>query len=232
MLEIDNLKNHCRLCLTNEQDVSLFSEYQNSLQYYKLALALANIEISENDNLPHSICHECSSKLIIFYKFKQKCESSYCTLTSLLNSLDQDINDLDVKKKNEFQTIQVHDMLINHSNDEIGMELVQSNEEDDKMVLSFFQTSEDLSDYDDPLVHYIQDEEINSLPVTVEHFESAPKPLLMPKLVKFNSPIIIPNYSPNKPIVLCDKEPVKAKINHQCELCGKTVSAFSLFIKF
>lgn len=227
MLEVDNLKNHCRLCLTNEQDVPLFSEYQNSLQYYKLALALANIQISENDNLPQSVCHECSSKLIIFYKFKQKCESSYCTLTSLLTSLDQEINVLDVKKEHEFQTLQVHDMLINHSeNEEIGMELVQSNEEDDKMVLSFFQTEEDLSEYDDPLSNYIQEE---ILPVTVEHFESEPKQLLMPKLVKINSPIIIPKYTVNKPIVLCDKEPVKAKINHQCELCGQTVRIFCCF---
>lgn len=227
MLEVENLKHHCRLCLSNEQNVSLFSEYQFSVQYYKLALALANIQISEHDNLPHSICHECSSKLIIFYKFKQKCESSYCTLTSLLNSLDQEISKTNFKKENEFETLQVHDM-INHSTDDIdiGLGLVQSNEENDKMVLSFFQT-EDMTVYDEPLTpsltQYIQ-EDINSLPVTVESFESEPKPLIMPKLVEFNSPtIIISNYNENKPIVLCDKETFKPKVNHQCELCGQTV---------
>lgn len=228
MLEVENLKHHCRLCLSNEQNVSLFSEYQFSIQYYKLALALANIQISENDNLPHSICHECSSKLIIFYKFKQKCESSYCTLTSLLNSLDQEINETNFKKENEFETLHVHDMINHSTNDiDIGLGLVQSNEENDKMVLSFFQT-EDMTGYDDPLTQYIQ-EDINSLPVTVECFESEPRPLIMPKLVEFNSPITISNYNENKPIVLCDKETVKPQINHQCELCGQTVRLVSSF---
>lgn len=230
MLEVENLKHHCRLCLSNEQNVSLFSEYQFSIQYYKLALTLANIQISENDNLPHSICHECSSKLIIFYKFKQKCESSYCTLTSLLTSLDQENHETNLKKENVFETLQVHDM-INHNPDDIdiGLGLVQSNEENDKMVLSFFQT-EDMSGYDDPLTQYIQ-EDINSLPVTVESFESEPKPLIMPKLVEFNSQISISNYNENKPTVLCDKETVQPKINHQCELCGQTVRLGTFFCK-
>lgn len=243
MLEIDNLKHHCRLCLSNEQDVSLFAEYQYSVEYYKLALALANIQISQNDNLPQSICHECSSKLILFYKFKQKCESSYCTLTSLLTSLDQVINDPNLKKEPDFGTIVVdHDMINqssvmiqNHNNtDDIDLELgglVQSTEENDKMVLSFFQT-EVMTGYDesmcDPLHQYIH-EEINSLPVTVECFETEQKPsVTMPKLVEYNSPILIKNYNEsNKPVVLCDDDEeetvIRPKISHQCELCGQTV---------
>lgn len=221
MLEIDNLEHHCRLCLSNEQDVSLFSDYTYSVQYYKLALALANIQITENDNLPQSICHECSSKLIIFYKFKQKCETSYATLTSILTSLSGNGLQNDFKKENDFNTIQVDDM-INHSS--VLNQNHNNDEENDKLVFNFFQT-DDLA-YDvvmcDPLPHFTQ-EDINTLPVTVECFEAEPKQqVMMPKLVEFNSPIS--NDVEDTPD---ENETVKPKINHQCELCGQTVR-FSL----
>lgn len=83
--EINYLQNSCRLCLSSNQEILIFDQFRNNnIKYSEIAVLLADITIHENDNLPKFICQECSLKLISFYKFKQKCELSHCTLNALL----------------------------------------------------------------------------------------------------------------------------------------------------
>lgn len=42
------------------------------------------MQITKDDKLPDKICDECASKLVLFFKFKQKCEISERTLRRLI----------------------------------------------------------------------------------------------------------------------------------------------------
>uniref|UniRef100_A0A1B0CG26 Uncharacterized protein n=1 Tax=Lutzomyia longipalpis TaxID=7200 RepID=A0A1B0CG26_LUTLO len=67
----------CRLCLSPEQEVSLFSDldYSNR-KYYEVVISFANVQFSVTDGLPHMICKMCASHLTNIDLFRQKCEMS------------------------------------------------------------------------------------------------------------------------------------------------------------
>lgn len=85
------MSNHivCRLCLSEiseieEQNISLFSDYMENMEYKEIAMQIANIHIQYDDKLPDKVCADCSFSLIQFFKFKQKCEVSERTLRRLI----------------------------------------------------------------------------------------------------------------------------------------------------
>ncbi|GAB0088019.1 hypothetical protein DMENIID0001_023940 [Sergentomyia squamirostris] len=67
----------CRLCLSPEQEVSLFSDldYSNR-KFYEVVISFANVQFSVTDGLPHMICKMCASHLTNIDLFRQKCEMS------------------------------------------------------------------------------------------------------------------------------------------------------------
>ncbi|KAJ6636166.1 Zinc finger protein [Pseudolycoriella hygida] len=85
-IESERLKLSCRLCLAPEQDIQLYSQYQDSLLYVEVLQQLVNVQIMSTDCLPKKICMECASKLVLFYKFRKKIETSQITLSSTLET--------------------------------------------------------------------------------------------------------------------------------------------------
>ncbi|XP_059621496.1 zinc finger protein 184-like [Phlebotomus argentipes] len=74
---MDRFAKLCRLCLSPEQEVSLFSDldYSNR-KFYEVVISFANVQFSVTDGLPHMICKMCASHLTNIDLFRQKCEMS------------------------------------------------------------------------------------------------------------------------------------------------------------
>lgn len=66
-------------------------------------------QILSNDCLPKKICMECASKLVLFYKFRKKIETSQITLSATMKTMK--IEECDDKNGIEMieQTIEIDD---------------------------------------------------------------------------------------------------------------------------
>ncbi|XP_037036985.1 zinc finger protein 383-like [Bradysia coprophila] len=108
--ETERLKLSCRLCLAPEQDIPLYSPYQDSIMYLDVLHQLADVQVISNDCLPKKICMECASKLVLFYKFRKKIEISQTTLSTTLTAAMK-MEQLDDKDSIDMieQTIEVDD---------------------------------------------------------------------------------------------------------------------------
>lgn len=100
----------CRLCLNSlseieEQNISLFSDYHQNMEYKEVAMSIANLMITFDDNLPDKICDDCGTQLIIFFKFKQKCEISERTLRRLILKEKFPVPVPDVQKKTTMENL-------------------------------------------------------------------------------------------------------------------------------
>ncbi|XP_055531315.1 myoneurin-like [Wyeomyia smithii] len=78
---VENYERLCRLCLTNQRLVNLYSIVQERNVYYvrhfiKEALRLMEQTIDKKDRLPNFICEKCERNLNIIFNFKKKCDKS------------------------------------------------------------------------------------------------------------------------------------------------------------
>ncbi|XP_058457350.1 zinc finger protein 846 isoform X2 [Malaya genurostris] len=78
---IENYERLCRLCLTNDRLVNLYSIVQGRNVIYvrnfvKQALRLLDQTIDKKDRLPNFICEKCERNLNIIFNFKKKCDES------------------------------------------------------------------------------------------------------------------------------------------------------------
>ncbi|KAG4075446.1 hypothetical protein HA402_015099 [Bradysia odoriphaga] len=122
--ETERLKLSCRLCLAPEQDIPLYSPYQDSIMYLDVLHQLADVQVISNDCLPKKICMECASKLVLFYKFRKKIEISQTTLSSTLTA-EMKTEQFDDKNSIDMieQTIEVDDQYehdSDNSNDHVS----------------------------------------------------------------------------------------------------------------
>ncbi|XP_055593487.1 zinc finger protein 691 [Uranotaenia lowii] len=77
----ENFERLCRLCLTNEQLVNLYSNVQGRNVFYvrnfvKDSLRALEHTINKKDGLPNFICEKCERNLNIIFNFKKKCDHS------------------------------------------------------------------------------------------------------------------------------------------------------------
>ncbi|XP_062558359.1 myoneurin-like [Armigeres subalbatus] len=77
----ENFERLCRLCLTNEHLVNVYSNVQGRNVFYvrnfvKDAFRLLEQTINKKDRLPNFICEKCERNLNIIYNFKKKCDQS------------------------------------------------------------------------------------------------------------------------------------------------------------
>ncbi|XP_053688142.1 zinc finger protein 239-like [Sabethes cyaneus] len=78
---VENYERLCRLCLTNEKLVNLYSIVQERNVFYvrhfiKEALRMMEQTIDKKDCLPNFICEKCERNLNIIFNFKKKCDKS------------------------------------------------------------------------------------------------------------------------------------------------------------
>ncbi|XP_049539013.1 zinc finger and SCAN domain-containing protein 21-like [Anopheles darlingi] len=81
----ETLEHVCRLCLSNEQLVALFTNVRGRNAYFvrkfvKLATELLHFKFNINDALPNFLCKRCERSLLAITKFKQKCDESLSIL--------------------------------------------------------------------------------------------------------------------------------------------------------
>ncbi|XP_021709400.1 zinc finger protein 691 [Aedes aegypti] len=77
----ENFERLCRLCLTNERLVNVYSNVQGRNVFYvrnfvKEAFRLLEQTINKKDRLPNFICEKCERNLNIIFNFKKKCDQS------------------------------------------------------------------------------------------------------------------------------------------------------------
>jgi hypothetical protein len=114
----------------------LFSNVEENIKYFQIANNFTSIAIERNDKLPTRICEECSSKLILFHKFKIKCEKSRSDLETLYNLLykispaEQTKRQEELAKKYEDQQKQEHQQQDVEENYEI-VEVLEEDTADD-----------------------------------------------------------------------------------------------------
>ncbi|XP_050091753.1 zinc finger protein 177 [Anopheles aquasalis] len=77
----ENYEHVCRLCLSNEGLVPLFTNVRGRNAYFvrkviKLATELLHFKFTINDALPNFLCTHCERTLLAIAKFKQKCDES------------------------------------------------------------------------------------------------------------------------------------------------------------
>ncbi|XP_031331457.1 zinc finger protein 436-like [Photinus pyralis] len=75
-----NLKNFCRGCLRDENDLKRVSSPRERLCEMFVSLSGIEIEINE-DGLPFSFCQSCEERLINSYNFRKQCLDSHRSLT-------------------------------------------------------------------------------------------------------------------------------------------------------
>lgn len=78
---VENFERLCRLCLTNERLVNVYSNVQGRNVFYvrnfvKEAFRLLEQTINKKDRLPNFICEKCERNLNIIHNFKKKCDQS------------------------------------------------------------------------------------------------------------------------------------------------------------
>ncbi|XP_055625495.1 zinc finger protein 62-like [Toxorhynchites rutilus septentrionalis] len=78
---IANYEQLCRLCLTNDRLVNLFSNAHGRnvfcvRNFIKESLRMLGQTINEEDRLPNFICEKCERNLNIIFNFKKQCEDS------------------------------------------------------------------------------------------------------------------------------------------------------------
>lgn len=72
--EVD--QNQCRVCLSKDNLVNIFS-FENKSRICDIIMTIcATVKIIEKDYLPHYICAECLDKLKVAAEFKLKCETT------------------------------------------------------------------------------------------------------------------------------------------------------------
>ncbi|XP_058053852.1 zinc finger protein 691-like [Anopheles bellator] len=89
---VANFNHLCRLCLSNDRLVSIFSNVQGRNVYYvrhyvKFALDLLAIKINKHDTMPNFLCERCERNLYIIAKFKKKCDDSLRILRCVSGSI-------------------------------------------------------------------------------------------------------------------------------------------------
>lgn len=62
---IEKIQISCRLCLGPDQDVSIYSDYKNSIKYVQVALSLVDFDVNLKTNL--IFCKEIYCFIIIFF---------------------------------------------------------------------------------------------------------------------------------------------------------------------
>ncbi|KFB53851.1 hypothetical protein ZHAS_00022291 [Anopheles sinensis] len=90
----DNFDRLCRLCLSTDQLVAIYSNVQGRNVYYvrnfvKFALDLLAVKINKHDKLPNFVCQRCERSLCIIFKFKQKCDRSLAILQRVQESMSK-----------------------------------------------------------------------------------------------------------------------------------------------
>uniref|UniRef100_A0A182Q006 Protein krueppel n=1 Tax=Anopheles farauti TaxID=69004 RepID=A0A182Q006_9DIPT len=110
----DNFDHLCRLCLSGEKLVSIYSNVQRRNVYYirhfvKLALDLLAIKIDKHDALPNFLCERCEKNLNSIATFKQKCDDSLRILQHVRENMidrtiSKSIDDLERSKKRRKNT--------------------------------------------------------------------------------------------------------------------------------
>ncbi|XP_055622414.1 zinc finger protein 91-like [Toxorhynchites rutilus septentrionalis] len=103
---IANYKQLCRLCLTNERLVNLYSNVHGRNVFYvrnfiKESLRVLEQTIDKKDRLPNFICEKCERNLNIIFNFKKKCEDSRRILEKVR---DKTIVPEDLRKLDHGQT--------------------------------------------------------------------------------------------------------------------------------
>jgi hypothetical protein len=92
LLNIPELfKKVCRLCLTEVEVLQPIDKTYKNITYSMLVCKILNIVISseQDQDFHNMICEECSSNLILFYKFREKIENNNDTLTKLKSFIYQ-----------------------------------------------------------------------------------------------------------------------------------------------
>ncbi|XP_058130061.1 zinc finger protein 431-like [Anopheles ziemanni] len=108
----DNFDRLCRLCLSTDQLVTIYSNVQGRNVYYvrnfvKFALDLLAIKINKHDMLPNFICQHCERSLCIIFKFKKKCDRSLAILKCVQDSMSKQdkvvVPEADLQQKPKIQ---------------------------------------------------------------------------------------------------------------------------------
>ncbi|XP_055387700.1 zinc finger protein 383-like [Condylostylus longicornis] len=85
------LQSLCRLCLLQDRELDLNSDsYLPNKKWIDILFSVTNNDYEKTNSIeyPQGICKECSSKLVLFYKFKQKVTASYKKLQNIFKHND------------------------------------------------------------------------------------------------------------------------------------------------
>ncbi|KAF7988787.1 hypothetical protein HCN44_007097 [Aphidius gifuensis] len=149
IVELDNIKNVCRLCLsTDEPKIDIFGIKESSLPFDELIHQHLLIEVASDDKLSTLICEGCIDKVKDWHIYKESCKKSQEKLQQWLvknisnNSLNMDPSvkdDTNVKSPAELSQADVsvediipeeissieNDSTLNTTMDDVSMESIE-----------------------------------------------------------------------------------------------------------
>ncbi|XP_044729129.1 gastrula zinc finger protein XlCGF26.1-like [Chrysoperla carnea] len=85
ILSPDDFQNICRTCLSQAQLESIYFD-DTEFSVVNMLMAIADVEISDTDNLPSKICTSCIKTLNLAFRFKKQCEEAEYKLKEFLNT--------------------------------------------------------------------------------------------------------------------------------------------------
>lgn len=147
----------------NEQDVPLYSPYQDSIMYVEVLQQLADVVVISDDCLPKKICMECASKLVLFYKFRKKIETSQMTLSATLITTmkEEEFDDKDDMEMIE-QTVEIDDQYKDESkSDDQGNDMYERDfiDLDDVIEETYTEVASDQNSINELIVENVEIEE-------------------------------------------------------------------------
>lgn len=78
---------HCRVCLISHNLADIFETFEGQL-ISEMITEISGVKVEKSDFLSKKICEECKSKTIEFYKFREMCIDSDCTVRFNIPFLD------------------------------------------------------------------------------------------------------------------------------------------------
>lgn len=83
----NNIEVICRICCNKfkaSETISIYSNFNENVQYYRIIMLCFPVHIRENDQLPNNICNKCKVRLSETYNLRELCVSSDKKLRELL----------------------------------------------------------------------------------------------------------------------------------------------------
>lgn len=86
------LKSCCRLCMDEKRaKISLFTNTYGDITSADVVNIFTNVNVHDGDGLPNQVCTKCESMLSLIWDFKNECENSNATLSTIYQTLNQEI---------------------------------------------------------------------------------------------------------------------------------------------